>query len=152
MRCAAAFIDSRTSLPTAPVLVFRFVGEDRRCPNCQSYFWNDPYVLVEARAAQAEEAMAQARTQLRKDQDAAARAAAAPPRHGLFKRLAAFVMPAPRSAQQARDAMKEAELSYQRRMLSVRDLRDQIGGRSNVRFCDGCRAIYPAVFEAAHAQ
>jgi hypothetical protein len=149
MRCAATFIDSRASVPTPPAMVFRFAGQERRCPHCQSYFWKDPAAVADGREAQAEEALARAKKQLRTAEETAANAAATPPPTGVLKRLAAFLTPAPISPEEARTALKHAEMSYRRAVLGIRDLRAQFDGHSDMRWCAGCQAVYPAVFATA---
>jgi len=146
MRCAATFIDSRASIPTPQTMAFRFAGQERRCPHCQSYFWKDPAAVADGREAQAEEALARAKELLRNAEETAANAAAAPPPTGILKRLAAFLTPAPISPEQARDNLKHAEMSYRRAVLGILDLRAQFEGRGGMRWCAGCKAVYPAIF------
>jgi len=151
MRCAATFIDSRASIPTPPAMFFRFVGQERRCPHCQSYFWKYPAAVADGREAQAEEVLAHAKKRLRTAEETAANAAATPPPTGMLKRLTAFLTPAPISPEKAKADLKQAEMSYGRALLGIRDLRAQFAGRSDMRWCAGCKAVYPAIFPKAEA-
>jgi len=149
MRCAATFIDSRASIPTPPAMAFRFAGQERRCPHCQSYFWKDPAAVADGREAQAEQALARAKELLRTAEEAAAKAATTPPPTGILKRMAAFLTLAPISPEQAQDNLKHAEMSYRRALLGILDLRAQFEGHGDMRWCAGCKAVYPAIFATA---
>lgn len=144
MRCAATFIESRSKVSTPPAMVFRFAGQERRCPHCQSYFWKNPAAVADGLEAQAEEAIARARAQLRTAEETAANAAHTAPASGILQRMVAFLTPTPLSVDQAQAELDRAEETYRRASREIRELRVRFDGRDDMRWCVGCQAVYPS--------
>lgn len=142
LRCVTTFIDAGTISLTTQAMVFRFAGQERRCPDCQSYFWKRPASIAAQRERAAEDKLAQAREQLTKVKVAHGIAATTAPPTGLIKRLAAFLTPAPVSLEIANSALERAELNCHLALLSVGELRARFEGRSGMRWCAGCEAVY----------
>lgn len=142
LRCAATFTEANAKIEAPATMLFRFAGQERRCPHCQSYFWKDPTAVVAHHKQQAEAALARAQQLVCNAEDAEREAAAKPEPRGILKRLAAFLTPSPISVDTARAALAYAKQDHQRAMDMVLALRRRFEGREGVRWCVVCEEVY----------
>lgn len=149
LRCAATFIDARTQFQQPAPMLFRFAGQERHCPHCQSYFWKDPAAVATHLEENARAVRYRARQRLRDAEEAERKAAARPAPSGMFQRLAAFLTPSPLSVVEARTELVSAERDYQRVMEKAQALRSHVEGRTGMRWCAGCEKVYTGAFTSS---